>query len=96
MSDTALEPKLTKHDLRVLTAVSPCGEDEWRRREVDESVTVWQIGEALNVLDLFYLNRTLSGLEHLGYVDCAESSSRRRAVYWRTKKGDEAVKESER
>jgi hypothetical protein len=91
MSVETLEPGLTKADKRVLAAVSPCGDDEWRFRELGEAVTVWQIAEALNTIDIQDVVLTLRGLAHLGYVCWLPSESRKRDVYWRTLKGDEAV-----
>ena len=90
-----LEPALTEEDLRVLAAVSPCGGDEWRRRGVDEAISVWQVAEELEAMDLSDVNRTLGGLMNLGYVWCALSEIRKRTVWWRTLKGDRAVARGE-
>jgi hypothetical protein len=85
-----LEPGLAKMDKRVLAAIPECGEIEQRLRKGGEAVTVWQVGEALDTLDLVDLRRTLNGLEHLGYVEGAGVLPARR-VYWRTRKGDEVL-----
>jgi hypothetical protein len=87
----SLEPGLTKADKRVLALVSKCGAHEWDRREIGQAVSLWQIAEALNTCDLPDLRLTLSGLEHLGYVRSSHSVSRNRVVWWRSRKGDEAV-----
>jgi hypothetical protein len=89
--DEALEPKLTKADRRILAAIPEGGDDEYRFREIDEAVTVWQIAEAIDSIDLVDLRRTLSGLDHLGYIRSSTSKSRKREVHWRTRKGDGAV-----
>lgn len=90
---SALEPKPTKQDLRVLKAVPACGGDRWRRREVHETATVWQIAEALDMTDLQDLQLTLNGFFNFGYIDWAKSKSRNRRVWWRTPKGDAAVEQ---
>lgn len=79
---SALEPKPTKQDLRVLKAVP---------REPGEELTIWQIGEVLETTELDDLERTLNGFQHLGYVGDALDHTRRRIVWWRTAKGDAAV-----
>jgi predicted MarR family transcription regulator len=92
MSD-ALEPKLNANDRRVL-ALLPSERDEPMtveriRAEREEALTVWQVGEALDTLDLSFLRVQLRGLQHLGYVH--ESKHGKHDVYWRTPKGDEAI-----
>jgi hypothetical protein len=89
--EEALEPKLTKADKLVLVHIPECGEHEYRLRELDEARSIWQIAEWLNTIELLDLQRTLSGLEHLDYICSSQSRSRKRAVYWRTPKGDQAV-----
>jgi hypothetical protein len=97
MSTEALEPKLTAFDRKVLAAIPESGGDEnkWRCRQPGEYVTVWELGEALESLDLTELLTELNGLMHLGYVLNTFSRSRGRRVYWRTRKGDEATRERE-
>lgn len=90
MSTDTLEPRLTKADLRVLAAIPQCGPDEWRRG-LSETVTLWQIAEALDTTELNGVRLTLHGLDHLGFVHSAVSRSRKRLVWWRTPKGDGAV-----
>lgn len=86
---SALEPKLTPHDLKVLRLVPEHGPQYvWPRKD---HITVWQIAEAIDTDDVKEVRRVLGGLEHLGYVWKGESRSKRRQVYWRTRKGDEAV-----
>jgi hypothetical protein len=92
VSPEALEPKLTAYDLKVLGAIPECGKPEWRKREARECVTVWDLGEALETLDLDGLLTELAGLAHLGYARDTFSRSIGRRVYWRTPKGDEAVR----
>lgn len=92
MSD-ALEPTLNANDRRVL-ALLPSERDEPMtveriRAEREVALTVWQIGEALDTLDLSFLRVQLRGLQHLGYVH--ESTRAKHDVYWRTPKGDEAI-----
>jgi hypothetical protein len=84
--DTEQEP-----DKAVLAAITECGPDEWRDRKIDETVTIWQVGEALDTIDLHDVYRTMLGLEHLGYITWSRSLSRNRRVYWRTRKGDEVL-----
>jgi hypothetical protein len=94
MTTDTLEPALTSYDRRVLTAVPASGDDrEWvtRVRQVDETATVWEIGQALNMLDLSEVTTILWSLQYLGYVRSAPSKSRKREVWWRTFKGDEAL-----
>ena len=91
MRTDALEPGLTKTDLRVLAAIPQCGPGEWRPRTIDEAVTLWGAAEALDTTELADVQLMLNGLEQLGYVWSARSESRSRIVYWRTPKGDEAV-----
>jgi hypothetical protein len=62
---------------------------------ISETVTLWQIAEALDTVDLDDVCLTLNGLERFGYVWSAPSESRSRRVYWRTPKGDEAVLDEE-
>jgi hypothetical protein len=86
VTDETLEPGLTKADKRVLAAV-PSGDRDLRpRNEQGGTVTAWQIGEALNDLDVRDIWLTLRGLAQLGYAfDCGGSH------WWRTRKGDEAI-----
>ena len=82
MSPEALEPKLTAYDLKVLRSI-PDG----------EFVTIWDLGEAHEVvLDLNTLLPELNGLERFGYVGKSFSRRRGRSVYWRTRKGHEAIR----
>lgn len=92
MSTDTLEPGLTKADQRVLAAVPACGSgDEYRKRGTGETVTMWQVAEALDTIEIHDLVLTLNGLEHLGYVRKALSKSRKQRVFWRTPKGDKGV-----
>lgn len=91
MSDVkTLEPGLTKTDKRVLAAI-PASYDGPSPIPVEHSATIWQIAEALDTDDLQDVRRTLRGLEHLGYVFNARSASRKRMVWFRLDKGDEAI-----
>jgi hypothetical protein len=83
-----LEPTLTRHDLGVL-AVLPSSEPAHPEME---AVTLWQVGEALRVMDLREMELTLTGLLDLGYAVRASSRRRRRTVWWRTGKGDAALR----
>jgi hypothetical protein len=89
---SALEPKLTAFDRRVLAVVSPHGEDKRRERKVGEAVSIWEIAEALDTLDLHELQCILNGFCHLGYAQSSMSVSRKRIVWWRTRRGDEALR----
>lgn len=89
MSTDTLEPRLTKMDRRVLSTIPACGRgDEYRKRGISETVTLWQIAEALDTFELDSVRLTVSGLLHLGYIWSGPSMSRSRTVYWRTPKGD--------
>lgn len=81
----ALEPVLTRHDLQVLAKISRS------QSASTEAVTLWQVGEALEVTDLHELQLTFNGLHDLGYTARATSRRRLRTVWWRTAKGDAAV-----
>jgi len=90
----ALEPELDKESLKVLRAVPEYGEgrgNPWRRRDVSEAASLWQIAETVDSTDLNDVRLTLNGLMHLEYVTRAESQSRKRQVWWRLPKGDEAA-----
>lgn len=89
---TALEPTLDKVSLSVLRALPACGEDEWRPLGLDEAVTVWQVGEVVDSINLPDVLLTLNGLVHLDYARTTDSRSRGRPVWWRTRKGDEAAR----
>lgn len=91
MGDEQIEPRLTTYDLRVLALVPPM----WLEGEVlnpECPRSIWQIGEALQILDLEgELTRELRGLEHLGYVtECAGSR------WERIEKGDRALQDTGR
>jgi hypothetical protein len=86
---SALEPQLTRYDLKVLRLVPEHGPEPVFPRT--EHVTVWQLAEALDTDDVQELRRILGSLEQLGYVWKGDSRSKRRPVYWRTPKGDEAA-----
>jgi hypothetical protein len=75
----------------MLRVIPACGPDEFRKRGISEAVTLWQVAEALDTVDLDGVRLTLAGLQHLGYVLSAPSKSRKRMVFWRTPKGDGAV-----
>jgi hypothetical protein len=77
---SALEPKLTVYDRRVLMAV--LDGDGIRPR------TIWEIAEALNTVELTGLGHVLRGLEHFGYVVCVRNAKRARMVWRRTQRGD--------
>jgi hypothetical protein len=87
---SALEPTLTALDRQVLAALPEAGESVIPR-EVDRSVTVWQVGERLDIIELFGTVQILLGLAQLGYAETSISKSRNRSVWWRTPKGDAAV-----
>jgi hypothetical protein len=87
----ALTPSLTEYDKRVLAAVPACGEKEWFGREGTELSSVWEMAEAMDDLDVKGLWVELLALEHVGYVTQARSKSRGRVVWWRTRRGDEAL-----
>ena len=89
----ALTPSLTDYDRLVLAAVPEGGRDPWRvaGRTLTQLASVWEIGEALDELDVVGLVRELRGLEHLGYVTRARCRVRNREVWWRTSRGDEAL-----
>lgn len=82
-----LEPKLTRHDVAVLRAVPPFYDDG----PSDVAVSAWQIAEALNTTNMDDVLMTLGGFEQLDYVRGVVSRRRKRYVYLRTKKGDEAA-----
>ena len=92
MTDTALEPKLDPISLEVLRAIPACGKDEWRERGIHETLTLWQIGEAVRSTDLADVLLTLNGLVHLDYAFQSRSAIRMMTVYFRTQKGDGAVR----
>lgn len=82
MSSDAIEPTLTKGDLKCLAAVPSS--------LASVSVSVWQVGEALDEVNLTDVLLTLNGLLRFGYM--ASGDPRKRGVRWvRTAKGDEAV-----
>ena len=83
MSDKVLEPGLTKDDKRVLTAIPP---------PAGARTSIWLIAESLRLepSDLQSLMLTVNGLHQLGYIDTLKPWTKNR-VYWRTRKGDEAV-----
>lgn len=81
----ALEPVLTRADLRVLAKLPPS------RSASTQAATLWEVGEALEVVDLHSVQLTLNGLHDLGYAVRASSRRRLRTVWWRTAKGDAAV-----
>jgi hypothetical protein len=87
----ALEPVLDRESLRVLRAIPECGENQFRSRTIFEAVTLWQVAETIDSTDLRDVQLTLNGLVHLGYTDHTVSKIRKRQVYWRTRKGDDAV-----
>jgi hypothetical protein len=93
VSEQALEPTLTKHDLRVLSALPPCVEEELTperaKAEREAALTPWQLGEVLGELDVASLRLQLRGLNQLDYVWCSERD--RREIFWRTRKGNRAV-----
>ena len=95
MSDETLEPKLTKHDRRVLASVPSMWAPDGRRAPND-SRSIWSIAEELGILDITGdLLLTLNGFEWLGYVESWAShrgSVEVRSAFWaRTRKGDEEV-----
>lgn len=101
--DGVLEPKLTKHDKRVIAALPAelpieelCGpwEPPYGPPRQDR-VTAWEIGQALRDPDVAGIERTLRGLEHLGYVrqyGYVSAGSRRPARWYRAWRGEEAIR----
>lgn len=88
---SALEPKLTVYDRRVLLAVPEGGDVEKRLREGGPSRTAWQIAEALETFDVDDVASMLRSLEHFRYVASTFSRGRGRTVWWRTQRGDEVL-----
>lgn len=95
-----LEPGLSKFDREVLALVPACrGREYPLSRTPFDTATLWQIAEGLDSTDLTGpagVLAELNGLEQLGYVRSAASASRRRTVYWRTPKGDDAIASDEK
>lgn len=93
---SVLEPNLTELDLSVLAAVpSPRHEDG--SYDPGVGATIWQIGEAVGITDLDGdLAPLLRGLRHLGYIQRSIPPHPRHVVWWRERRGDEAVRDTGR
>lgn len=91
MSDVALAPRLTTSDRRVLDALPSADFNDVVGKNRQDLLTVWQVAEQLDTMNLQDVLFTLRALEHLRLAASLPSRSRKRLVWWRLPAGDKTL-----
>lgn len=88
-SSTALEPKLTDWDRRVLAAVAPW--PGWGNLKGSERSSAWQVAEAVREEDVKYVRETLLGLERHWLVVSNSAWQTHKLRWVRSDRGEEQL-----